>query len=188
MKSLHLLAVVILVGCTTSPEQVVKSYEYAHNVHDVESALDLMSDDITFALGDVWTRNGKDNMSQIEKWDSVLNSRLAFNIMVTRGDSVFCRVTEQNDWFKKAGVDKIEYSPVVVIAHQGLIHKFIATPPTDVGQHIEEVMRSLYTWSTETNDSTLHHLLPDGKFIYSAESASRWLDLLDRWNAANTSD
>jgi len=42
-------------------------------------------------------------------------------------------------------------------------------------------MSSIMEWAYQENDSTLLELLPDGEFIYSRESAEKWLKLLERW-------
>ena len=185
------IAIIILlafftISCEQNHMSIVKSYEELHNAHDIERTMLLYHDDIKFELIGTWVKSGKSEIRALEEWDKALNSSLKFEAIDSRGDSVFCKVIEKNDWFKAVGIEQIIHDPTIFIIHKGLIKNIIVNPTAEIGKEIGIKLGSIYSWSKITNDSTIHDLIIDGEFIYSVESAKKWLILLDNWNKHNT--
>jgi hypothetical protein len=177
-----LLPAVILIGCNQNNISVVESYEKLHNSHDIEGAMSLYHDEIEFELAGTWIKSGKAEIRELEEWDRALNSDLEIESIKVKGDSIFCKVIERNDWFKAVGIEKIIHDPTIFIVRNKRIKKIIAIPSGEIGKEIGAKLNSIYTWSNNTNDNTISELIINGEFIYSAESAKKWLILLDNWN------
>ncbi len=190
MIKTFLLPLILLLAfsCNQNKINLVKKYEKLHNMHSVENALALYDDDIKFELVGVWIKSGKKEIKNLEEWDKALNSNLKFKSFKLKGDSVFCKVIEKNDWFSAVGIEQIIHDPTIFIVSEGRIKKIIANPSKEVGQEIGAKIGSLYEWSMLTKDSTINSLIKNGEFIYSAESAKRWLVLLEKWNKFNTTN
>jgi hypothetical protein len=182
------LFLLLAISCNQNKIKLVKKYERLHNTHSVESALSLYDDDIKFELVGTWIKSGKKEIGNLEEWDKALNSNLKFESFELKGDSVFCKVIEKNDWFRAIGIEQIIHDPTIFIVSEGLIKKIIANPSKEVGKEIGSKIGSIYSWSDETNDSTIHKLIKKGQFIYSDEAAKSWLKLLDKWNNYNISN
>ena len=56
----HLLILIYVINasCTPSMEDQVKTYEDAHNRHDIDKVMSLYSDDITFEIIGAWKKTG----------------------------------------------------------------------------------------------------------------------------------
>jgi hypothetical protein len=146
----------------------------------------LYHDDIRFELIGTWTKLGKVEIRKLEEWDKALNSNLKIVTVETKGDSVFCRVIEKNDWFKAVGIEQIVHNPTIFIVMNGRIKNIIAYPSAEIGKQIGVKLTSIYSWSEIARDSTINELIIDGKFIYSGETAKKWLMLLEKWNKKDT--
>lgn len=173
------------ISCNQNSITLVKKYEKLHNSHDIEDVMLLYHDDIKFELVGTWIKSGKEEIRELEEWDRALNSNLKFETFEVRGDSVFCKVIEKNDWFKAVGIEQIIHDPTIFIVSKRRIKKIIANPSEEIGKEIGAKLGSVYSWSKITKDSTINELIKDGEFIYSNKSAKKWLKLLDKWNTYN---
>jgi hypothetical protein len=174
------------ISCTQNSLKLVKTLEKLHNLHDIEGAMSLYHNEIEFEIIGTWIKSGKEEIRELEEWDRALNSNLKFESIYVKGDSVFCKVIEKNDWFKAVGIQQIVHDPTIFVVSNGLIKKIIANPKKEVGEQIGAIIGSIYSWSNITNDNTINELIKDGEFIYSEESAKKWLKLLKKWNDYNT--
>jgi hypothetical protein len=180
-----ILISLVSISCNHNGISVVKTYMELHNSHDIEGAMLLYHDDIEFELVGTWIKSGKEEIRQLEEWDKALNSNLKFEAFEMQGDSVFCKVIEKNDWFKAVGIEQIIHDPTVFIVTRGHIMKIVAKPSQEIGKEIGAKLGSVYAWSKIAKDTTINELIKDGKFIYTEESAKKWLKLLDNWNVYN---
>lgn len=120
MKNTVLIFLVLLtIGCHQNNKSIVKTYEALHNAHDIEKTMLLYHDDIQFELTGTWIKSGKSEIRALAEWDSALNSVLKFEAIDVKGDSVFCRVIEKNDWFKAVGIEQIIHDTTIFILEKG---------------------------------------------------------------------
>lgn len=187
-KFLYLtISILLIFGCTVqNGGEIIRSYEKAHNSHDVEKVLSFYSDDIEFELKGIWIKSGIDEIRTLAEWDAALNSNLKFESIITKNDTVFCKVIENNDWFRAVNIVDLVHDPTVFIIQDGKIKKIIAYPSEKTGMEIQTVIGSIYQWSDRVKDNTIYNLIPDGEFIYSGEAARKWLDLFKKWNTYNS--
>ena len=172
-----------LISCSNNESvNILKSYQEAHNQHNVEKSLSFYDDSIKFELRGVWIKKGKKEVRKLEEWDSALNSNLIFNSIKVKQDSIFCKVTEKNDWFKAVGIKKLIHDTAIFILKEGLIRQIIAKPSPETSIRIHKIIQEISEWSTKVNDDTISELIKNGQFIYSKESANKWLGLFKKWN------
>jgi len=187
ITSIIIISLFIL-SCSKNNLRLVKTLEDLHNSHDIDGVMSLYHDSITFELVGIWVKSGKEEIRELEEWDSALNSNLKFQTFEIKGDSVFCKVIEKNDWFKAVGIEKIIHDPTVFIIEKGSIKKIIAYPSEKIGKEIGAIIGSIYAWSNKTGDSTIFELIKDEEFIYSEDTAKKWLELLNKWNKSISTD
>ncbi len=184
---LFIFSLLVFISCSSKkPQEVIKSYISAHNNHDIEKALTFYDENIAFELKGIWTKKGVSEMQFLEEWDATLNSNLKLESMTSKGDTVFCRVVENNDWFRAIDNTDIVHDPTVFIVNNGKIKKIIAYPSEKTGKEIEAAIGELYQWSQKAQDSTINDLIQNGQFVYSAEAAKKWLELFKRWKASDS--
>jgi len=179
-SALSLLPVAIS-ACSPNPANLLKAYQEAHNSHDVERALSLMTDDVTFRLAGTGVKEGKEQVRWIEEWDAAVNSHLTFADIKVKGHMVICKVIEKNDLFKLYGIEEVHYTLATFIFHDGLIKEITIEPSQKSVREIDEIRHSFIEWATQERGQQLEALRTEGKFIYSAENASLWLALLEEW-------
>lgn len=189
-KLLFVIGLLILVtSCSKEKNQdLIKSFISAHNAHDVGKTLNFYDQAVVFELKGVWTKEGLDEMSALEKWDSTLNSHLKLDAVTSKGDTLFCRVIENNDWFKAVNIFDVMHDPAVFIIKNEKINKIIGYPSEEIGKELEIAIGSLYQWSQQSNDATINELIQNGQFVYSAEAANKWLALFERRKAMDNSE
>ena len=103
----------------------------------------------------------------------------ASNIETVR-DSVFCNLTETNDWLQMAEIGEAHYS-VIFVFKDGLISKISASAKPETANAFNNVLMQLMIWAKENKSDLLTEMMPDGKFIYNAENAVKTLTLLTEW-------
>ncbi len=182
----QVLIILFSISCSTPDEEVViQAYFDAHNEHDIKKAMSYYHDEIEFELKGTWIKSGKDEILTLETWDSTLNSHLKLESISIKGDTIFCKVIENNDWFDAAGITDLIHDPTTFIMENGKIRKVIAVPSKETSMQIGKVIQTIVNWSQETQDSTIYELLPEGQFLYSSDAALKWLDLIGRWQTSN---
>ena len=189
MKSIiTVLVCLVVLGCAQdNREEVLKSYMAAHNAHEIEKVLSYVDEDVVFDLKGVWVKEGKAAMKSLEKWDSTLNSNLRLESVSLKADTLFCKVVENNDWFKAVGITDLVHDPVAFIIEDDQIKNIVAFPSQETGKKIEAAVGSIYQWSAQVKDSTIHELIIDGQFIYTSDAANKWLELFERRSKATDS-
>ena len=116
----------------------------------------------------------------LEQWDASLNSHLKLESMSTKKDSLFCRIIENNDWFKAVNVIDLIHDPTVFIIAEGKIKKIIAYPSEKTGEAIGNAIGSIYQWLATNQDSTIYNLIQNDQFVYSKEAANQWIELFNK--------
>jgi nuclear transport factor 2 (NTF2) superfamily protein len=159
----------------------LKAYESAHNAHDVKKVMSFYTKDIRFETVEVWVREGKEAMENLEEWDAALNSNLIFTDVTIDDGIIKCKAEETNDWFKITGVEKIHYRSVVIKFKKGLIREIKADLTEESMAAIGVILQSIMGWALKERKQDLAELMPEGEFIYNAETAKKWMSLLHDW-------
>lgn len=177
---------ILLISCAPDLAERVKAYETTYNTHDVEKLMSFYADDVIFEIVGVWVRQGKQVVRDLAEWDKATNMRMTISNISVCGDTVTCKLVETNDWWKLAGMGEVHYEPCFMIFRKGLISEMRAKMVGSSVEAYRKVWPALYEWASENRGKELAELLPDGEFIYGAEPARKWLDLLREWRASQT--
>lgn len=185
--SIPLLAWILLIACSEKENtELIQSYFEVHNSHDVEKALSYFSEEAVFELKGVWTKKGLTDLRGLEEFDAVMNSHLELRETKPSGDTVHCRIVENNDWFGAVGITDLIHDPTVFVFEGNKIRHIIAYPDQETGKKIEAAIGRIFEWSQKTGDSAVYGLLPKGEFIYSTEAGHKWKGLFERMRASDS--
>ena len=181
-KFIPIISILLIsISCSVeNPQEVIRSYIFAHNSHDLETAMSFYDEKIVFELKGVWTKQGLTEIQGLEEWDAALNSHLKLESITSKQDTVFCRIIENNDWFKAVNITDLVHEPVVFLIDHGKIRSIIGYPSAKQGKEIETAIIDLYRWSQKVQDSTIYSLIQEGEFVYSAKAAGQWVDLFKK--------
>ncbi len=176
---------VIVLGCSPTLENRVKTYEQAHNKHDIEKVMSLYTTDITFEIVGTWKKAGKEQVSELAEWDAATNSHMVISDIKVIKDTVTFKLKEANDWFRLAGIEFMYYEPCTMVFFDGLIKELKAEVTQESILAFQEVWPSIYQWISEERNEELSKLISEGEFVYNSENAKKWLSLLNEWREKN---
>ena len=171
---------ILIFSCSSNLTQVTQNYPIVYNTHNVNDIVNLYADDAVFEVMGQFSLNGKDQIRDITKYDSVLNINMSVSNIETVRDSVFCNLSETNDWLQIAEIGEAHYS-VIFVFKDGLISKISASAKPETAKAFNNVLTSLMIWAKENRSDLLTEMMPEGKFIYNAENAMKTLSLLTEW-------
>jgi len=179
-----LLLIFVLVffifSCSENLTQLTQRYPTLYNTHNVNDIVNLYADDAVFEVAGQFSLNGKNQIRDITKYDSVLNIKMSVSNIETFGDSVFCNLSETNDWLQTAEIGEAHYS-VIFVFKDGLISKISASANPETAKAFNNVLTPLLIWAKENKSDLLTEMMPGSKFIYNAENAIKTLTLLTEW-------
>ena len=176
-----LLLVPLIFSCSQNLTQLTQHYPTVYNTHNVNDIVNLYADDAVFEVMGQFSLRGKDQIRGITKYDSVLNIKMSISNIETVRDSVFCNLSETNDWLQIAEIGEAHYS-VIFVFKDGLISKISASAKPETAKAFNNVLTPLMIWAKENRSDLLNEMMPEGKFIYNAENAMKTLTLLTEWN------
>ena len=180
-----LLSVGNILSCSPTLENRVKTYEQAHNKHDIEKVMSLYTTDITFEIVGTWKKAGKEQVSELAEWDAATNSHMVISDIKVIKDTVTFKLKEANDWFRLAGIEFMYYEPCTMVFFDGLIKELKAEVTQESILAFQEVWPSIYQWISEERNEELSKLISEGEFVYNSENAKKWLSLLNEWREKN---
>lgn len=185
-----LFAGAIIVACAIqpSPEKTVRDYEKASNAHDIDAVMRLVSDEIKFVIEPIIYISGEIEMRGIAEYDSALNSTLAISNLLIKGDTVYCAMTEDNQWHREAGIGPAYYPEAMFIISGGRIAYMKAEFADSSIQKIENITNAFFPWLKASYPSNAAELLPHGKFVYNRANAVTFLEMLREWREAVKSE
>ncbi|KPL16690.1 MAG: hypothetical protein AMJ92_12565 [candidate division Zixibacteria bacterium SM23_81] len=177
---LGILLVLFVLSCSPKPVTVVKSYVEAYNAHDLEKLLSLHSEQASFEVVSQVSLKGKDELRDLAEHDFALNIRMSLGQCRTQGDTVICELTETNEWLKAAGIEQARYSGTFVI-RDGLIVSIKAKQAPETERAFRSVLGPLLTWASKHRSQLVEEMMPQGKFVYTAENARKSLLVLQEF-------
>ncbi len=182
-----LCVLLVLFSCTLKPDKILRAYVEANNAHDIDRVMVLYTDDIRFENVGVWVKQGKEEVRTIAEWDATTHIQMTISDITVMGDTVTFTLIETNDWLKSAGVDEWHWV-ARVITKNGLIKEIKATLTEESAKIFIPVYQSIIQWMSTERPQELPELMPGGEFVYGAEVAKKWLDMLNEWREATESN
>lgn len=175
-----LVLIILFFSCSENLTQLTQRYPIVYNTHNVNDIVNFYADEAVFEVMGQFSLNGKNQIRDITKYDSVLNIKMSVSNIETFGDSVFCNLSETNDWLQTAEIGEAHYS-VIFVFKDGLISKISASANPETAEAFTNVLTPLLIWAKENKFDLLSEMMPEGKFIYNAENATKTLNLLTEW-------
>jgi ketosteroid isomerase-like protein len=180
---LTLLLFMVLLSCSPKPMDLVMKYQHAYNSHDLGQLLPLFAEDATFEVVGTFGLKGKDDIRQVAEYDFALHIHMTIDRMTSRGDTVFCELIEMNDWLEAAEIEEAFYTARFIF-EKNLIKHIKGTPTPETEKVFQDVLTPLMEWASKEKPERLVEMMPEGKFIYNADNASKSLALLREWREA----
>ncbi len=180
---LTIFLLLVLWSCSPKPLDLVVEYQHAYNSHDLGQLLPLLAEDATFELAGTFGLKGKDDVRRAAEYDFALHIHMTIDRVAPKGDTVFCELIEMNDWLEAAGIEEAYYSAKFVF-RKGLITHIAGDPTPETQKAFSQVLDPLMEWASRERPEQLAEMMPEGKFIYDAQSAQKSLALLQEWQEA----
>ena len=168
------------ISCAPTLLDRVNAMVEAHNSHDVDKELYYYTDDARFQTVGKWTKDGKEQIRQLLEKDALLNSHLTYTFCRESADTVTCRVREENDMLRAAGIDAIYYDSAVHTFEGLYITEIRVKQSAESEQALEQASASFNRWASQKYGEALAQLSGSGGNI-SKENVAQWLALMRRW-------
>ncbi len=167
-----------------SEKEIVFAYQEAHNTHDVDAVLALLSPNIRFGMTGLWVREGLDEVRALEEWDAVMNSQLTFNKFKRRNQRLECNGVEVNDWYRTVGIEQVYFDLIRFEFEAGKIRHIRAKMAPKSEMTIDRAVNDVVRWALDVYPKEIEDLVPRSVFRYGHEQALRWKKLLEEWKKA----
>ena len=162
----------------------VRAYEKAHNSHQLESVMSMLTEDVTFETVGEWIMGGKKKIRDLSEWEIALNNHLALTDLGVSGDAVSGKAVEDDDLLRLAGFKEIKYDSFIVEFRGDLIKRISVRTTKRDREATSKIFHSVVAWARQERYDETAKLVSDGKFVYNGKNAEGWLALLQEWREA----
>lgn len=176
--------VFIVLSCAPDLSEHIKAYVATYNTHDVDKIMSFYTDDIRFENVGVWVKTGKQEVQKITEWDAATHIVMKISNVTVQGDTVTFSLLETNDWLKLAGIGEALYEPSRIVFRDGKIAVIQARLSEESLNRWMPIWNAILAWAQENSKEKLAEVMPDGKFVFGADYAHKWLELLKDWREA----
>lgn len=173
--------VLMVLACTPDLSQLVRAYVEVYNNHDVEKIMSFYADDIRFENVGVWLKTGKQEVRKITEWDTATHIVMKVSNITVQGDTVTFSLLETNDWLKLAGIGEALYEPSRIVFRDGKIAVIQAKLTEESLDRWLPKWNAILAWAKEHRPDRLAEVMPEGAFVFGADYAHKWLELLEEW-------
>lgn len=127
---------------------------------------------------------GKRELDGLFGYASAVKSKLkAFDVSV-RGDTVFCRLEEENRLLSLLGLGPVSYEASFIF-EGSKVSALVIKPGPGTGAILFGQGLGFLNWLKENEAEAVDELMPGGKFRFTAESGKRLVELVSRWRGLN---
>jgi hypothetical protein len=167
-----------------SPEKIVEDMIKAKNSHQVSATLEYISDDAVLEIPKMGIKTtGKEGRRTIAEYDSALNTILTPSNFTVSGDTVFCSITEHNDWIAAAEIPDAYYPRIMFVVQDNKITYTYAELADSSKENFERVLDHFVFWGNDKYPEKMKKMAPQGDFVYNAANGAMVVDMLREWNA-----
>jgi hypothetical protein len=182
-----MLYILFLVALTTSCaskklDNQVREYQEAHNSHNIEKELSLMTEDIKYEVVGDWVLQGKEKLRILFETDAGVNSHLTFTDLKVDNNKVTCKIIERNDWLKLGGIDALHCEPCEFIFEKGLIKAIKIRRSQESLKALKKFQTSFGNWADDNRSEELSKL--KGSAVLSREDMDVFMALVRDWRQA----
>lgn len=168
----------LTMSCSSTLVKRIKAMEEAHNSGDVEMELSFFADDVRCDFGGSFVINGKEELRKVVEGNSIFNSQMTFTDCKEKGNTVTCKVTEQNDMLKAAGIGPVYYEFSEHVFENGLIKGLKAGPSEEYVFALKEFREDFGQWIFKNRPQESTELKTTG---ITKNNVNKWLALIRQW-------
>lgn len=180
---LSFFLLVVMFSCAKKSDSTLNAYIRAHNSHDVEKTMSYFASDARYDMAEGWTKTGLDTIRAVEEFDAATNSRLSVSDVRVKGDTVFCKLTESNDFLRLAGVKDALYHTTFFFKDRKIV-RIIKAQSMESRTEVKTAFKPFTKWASEKRFPEWARLTMNGEFKYGYEGAEGWITLLKEWKEA----
>jgi hypothetical protein len=171
----------LMLACGQKPSEVIQAFQEAYNNGTADEVMSLYAEDASFQIRELFNLQGQEALRGLTEYHQALHTKLQFGELEVRGDTVFCRIIENNDWIEMVELRELSYEGKVVV-RRGLIAAIDAKFTPEGDRAFRRVVMLMRDWARAERPEQLAELMPGGEFVYNAENAEKYLSLMrDFW-------
>lgn len=160
---------------------IINEYLGAHNRHDIEAALNCLSEDIHYHKVGVWEKRNKGEIGPIEEWEAAINSNYEAYEIHENQEEVRCKLIEHNQWLRNVGIEQALYTSMIFKIRGGSIIEIISEYSAPTQKNISHILDMILSWAGKARSAFIGQLILKDEFIYNRENAAFWGVLLRDW-------
>lgn len=171
----------LVTSCAPTLVDRVNAMRKAHNRQDVEKELSFFTDDVRCEFGGSFVIEGKEELRRAIERNVIYNSHMTFTDCKESGETVTCKVREQNDLLSAAGIGPMHYEFSQHVFENGLIKELRARAAQESVDALREFRASFEKWASEKRPGEWAELRAEG---VTKENVSKQLALVREWREA----
>jgi hypothetical protein len=165
-------------SCAPTLVERIHAMKDAHNRGDIEKELSFFADDVRCEFGGSFVINGKEELRKAVEQNALLRSRMTFTDCEENGNTVTCKVREQNDMLKAAGLGPVYYEFSEQTYENELIRGVKARPTQESIQMMRDFREAFGQWASDAYPQEWAGLRDEG---VTKENVNKWLALVRTW-------
>ena len=165
-------------SCAPTLVERIHAMKDAHNRGDIEKELSFFADDVRCEFGGSFVINGKEELRKAVEQNALLRSRMTFTDCEENENTVTCKVREQNDMLKAAGLGPVYYEFSEQTYENGLIKGLRARPTQESIQMMRDFREAFGQWASDKYPQEWARLRDEG---VTKENVNKWLALVRTW-------
>jgi len=162
-----------------APEDQIKAYQEARNRGDVEKELSFFTEDIKFEVVKQWRVEGKKALRSLFESSAAVNSRIVLTDLKVDGNKITCKIKEESDWLKHAGIGALNYEFGQFTFEKGLIKEVRLVYTQTSEEAMKEYVTSFAKWASENRSKEFDKLRRTG--FVTKENIDMYFELLREW-------
>jgi hypothetical protein len=175
---LCIFCIFLITSCAPTLVERVHAMKDAHNRGDIEKELSFFADDVRCEFGGSFVINGKEELRKAVEQNALFRSRMTFTDCKESGNTVTCKVREENDMLKAAGLGPVYYEFSKQTYENGLIKGLRARPTQESIQMMRDFREAFGQWASDKYPQEWARLSGEG---VTQENVKKWLALVSTW-------
>jgi hypothetical protein len=189
-ENFHIISIIapifFLFSCSfkPSPKKVVEDHIAEKNSRQVSAIMDNFAENYTFQIPKMGIEmSDMDQIRAIAEYDSALHTTLTLSNISVNGDTVFCSITEHNNWVAAAEIPDVYYPEVMFVVDNEKISHVYAEIADSSMENFRQVLDQFVLWGNDKYPDKMKKMAPEGNFLYTAENGAMVVEMLREWKA-----
>lgn len=168
----------------TSPLQTVEQFIDVANEHSIESAMELVADDVVIEFADGPALRGSVAVRGWFAWDSVVGTHMIAGRMRAAGDTVrLDALVVRNHWLLIMGLPEVVHGQGTrfVVGTDGIRSVRLAPLEPASRARLDRRLADVLAWARHEYPDRLGRIRRNDGFDMQARTATDWLSLVREW-------